>query len=177
MSDDDRSQDFRMTKKSSDALRHLRCCFVIRHSCFVIRFPSQLAGEKWVVFFLFAHRRHRAVAGTNDRFVRQRQNFFEIVSQRLFDRKRCRRPSSRRKASRPQWQPGARDRSRHTSFRRANVPRSAASRCRSCRGENVFLRRSLRRRAINSRSEMNTGRAGFLRFSSASPRRDRDARA
>ena len=40
-------------------------------------------AKKRIVLFFFANRRHRAVPGTNNRFVRQSQNFLEIVFDRV----------------------------------------------------------------------------------------------
>src|SRR2546427_10505032 len=40
-------------------------------------------GKERIVFFFLAHACHRAVTGTNDRFIRQVQNFLEIVSNRV----------------------------------------------------------------------------------------------
>src|SRR6266480_4057889 len=42
-----------------------------------------LARKKWIVRFLFTHRGHGTVTRTNDRFIRQGQNFLEIVLERI----------------------------------------------------------------------------------------------
>src|SRR5437773_11007005 len=40
-----------------------------------------LSGKKRIVLFFFSNRRHRSVTRTNDRLIRQRQDFLEIISQ------------------------------------------------------------------------------------------------
>src|SRR4029077_343889 len=52
-----------------------------RHSSFVLRhlgLASNFMGKERIVSLLFPDARHWPVTGTNDRFVRQGQNFLEI---------------------------------------------------------------------------------------------------
>jgi hypothetical protein len=37
------------------------------------------SGEKWIVVLLLTDGRHRAVPRANDGFIRQRQDFLEII--------------------------------------------------------------------------------------------------
>src|SRR5205823_8685656 len=46
--------------------------------------PSlHLPGKKWIVLFFFSNRRHRSVTRTNDGLIGQRQDFLEIIPQRI----------------------------------------------------------------------------------------------
>src|SRR5437762_4959772 len=42
-----------------------------------------LPCKERIVLFLFSNRRHRSVTRANDRLIRQRQNFLEIIPQRI----------------------------------------------------------------------------------------------
>src|ERR1700752_617620 len=79
-------------RKVSSASSSFEHSTLFRHSSFGLRhsaatsLSSNLSSKERIVLFLLTHRRHRAVPWANDGFVRQRQDFLEIISQRVLVR-------------------------------------------------------------------------------------------
>src|ERR1700724_1206165 len=87
-----KNSKIRMTNYAAKIYFGFRASLLFRHSSFVLCHSfaclkpqtSNFVDKEWIVLFLFTDRRHRPVARTNNRVIRQSEDFLEIVLDGIF---------------------------------------------------------------------------------------------